>query len=125
MNHVDLERGTSMTLFGNDAETVTQIEEVLTRFTETNPNIAQRYNVTVQVKNSIMDDPNGMPYNSDHGPFVYDLPGGAGNAIVCYGSGSWEYHTFADDMSRFNEESLSVSAIIYGTHVRQLAWGGN
>ncbi len=125
MNHVDLERGASMTLFGNDAETVAQIEEVLTRFTEASPNVAQRYNVSVQVKNSIMDDPNGMPYNSDHGPFVYDLPGGAGNAIVCYGSGSWEYHTFADDISRFNEESLSVSAIVYGTHVRQLAWDGN
>ena len=68
-----------------------------------------------------------MPYNSDHGPFVYDIQqdddDDAGHALVCYGSGSWEYHTYADEMSRFNEESLAVSAIIYGTYVRYLAWG--
>ena len=64
-----------------------------------------------------------MPYNSDHGPFVYDL--GAeqrGRAIVCYGSGSWEYHTYLDTMDRFNEESLGVSVTIYGTYMRFLAY---
>ena len=64
-----------------------------------------------------------MPYNSDHGPFVYDLPDGVtGNALVCYGSGSYEYHTYADTMDRFNEESLGVSVIAYGTYIRHLAW---
>ena len=43
--------------------------------------------------------------------------------LVCYGSGSWEYHTYMDDMSRFNEESLMISGIVYGSLVRYLAWG--
>ncbi|MDP7203000.1 MAG: hypothetical protein QGF72_02575, partial [Candidatus Poseidoniaceae archaeon] len=60
--------------------------------------------------------------NSDHGPFVYNLGDGKeGRAVVCYGSGSWEYHTYADSLSRFNEESLSVSGTIYGTYLRFLA----
>ena len=63
-----------------------------------------------------------MPSNTDHGPFVYDLGDGEdGRAVVCYGSGSWEYHTYADDMTHFNEESLSVSGTIYGTYLRYLA----
>ena len=53
----------------------------------------------------------------------YDLPDGVtGNALVCYGSGSWEYHTYADTMDRFNEESLGVSVIAYGTYIRHLGW---
>ena len=68
-------------------------------------------------------DKDGMPYNSDHGPFVYDLGSGAnGRAVVCYGSGSWEYHTYKDNMERFNEESLGVSVTIYGTYLSALAY---
>ena len=70
-----------------------------------------------------------MPYNSDHAPFVYNLYDGTegagmyGKAMLCYGSGSSEYHTYLDTMDRFNEESLVVSGIIYGSLVRHLAWG--
>ena len=46
-----------------------------------------------------------------------------GRAIVCYGSGSYEYHTYADDMTRFNAESLGVSVVVYGTYLNYLAWG--
>ena len=63
-----------------------------------------------------------MPCNSDHCPFVYDLGGENGRAVVCYGSGSWEYHTYLDTMDRFNEESLAVSTTIYGTYMRLLAY---
>jgi hypothetical protein len=68
-----------------------------------------------------------MPYNSDHAPFVFELNPNEGppygTAAVCYGSGSSEYHTYLDDMSRFNEESLKVSGIIYGSYAYYLAWG--
>jgi hypothetical protein len=70
-----------------------------------------------------------MPYNSDHAPFVYNLDDDEssdkdyGRAIVCYGSGSTEYHTYLDTMDRFNEESLMVSGIIYGSLVRYLVYG--
>jgi hypothetical protein len=42
---------------------------------------------------------------------------------MCYGSGSEEYHTYLDSMDRFNEESLMISGIVYGSLVRYLAWG--
>ena len=66
-----------------------------------------------------------MPNNSDHAPFVFDVypEGEYGRSLVCYGSGSAEYHTYLDRMDRFNEESLAVSGIIYGSYARWLAWG--
>ena len=42
--------------------------------------------------------------------------------MPCFASGSYEYHTYADTMDRFNEESLGVSVIAYGTYIRHLAW---
>ena len=45
-----------------------------------------------------------------------------GGGSGCYGSGSWEYHTYLDTMDRFNEESLGVSVTIYGTYMRFLAY---
>ena len=45
-----------------------------------------------------------------------------GKALVCYGSGSSEYHTYLDTMDRFNEESLAISTTIYGTYMRLLAY---
>ena len=70
-----------------------------------------------------------MPNNSDHAPFVYNIDEDEsdgkkyGRAVVCYGSGSEEYHTYLDNMERFNEESLAVSGIIYGSLVYYLAYG--
>ena len=46
-----------------------------------------------------------------------------GNAVVCYGSGSIEYHTYLDSMDRFNEESLVVSGVIFGSLIRYLSYG--
>ena len=70
-----------------------------------------------------------MPYNSDHAPFVYDIDNVPedgmeyGNAVVCYGSGSIEYHTYLDSMDRFNEESLVVSGVIFASLIRYLSYG--
>jgi len=67
-----------------------------------------------------------MPCNSDHCPFVYNLNSNSnGRAAVCYGSGSWEYHTYLDTMERFNEESLGISVTIYGNYVKYLAWSND
>jgi hypothetical protein len=64
-----------------------------------------------------------MPKNSDHAPFVYEISEDKfGISLVCYGSGSSEYHTYLDSMDRFNEESLALSGIIYGSFVRYLSY---
>ena len=126
MNHVDIDianRGNSLRFFSNSKEDINAMEDVLDVLEESRPDLFPKYSVSTGYLDGAQGEPNGMPYNSDHGPFVYDLPDGVtGNALVCYGSGSWEYHTYADTMDRFNEESLGVSLIAYGTYIRHLGW---
>ena len=93
-------------------------------FSKVYPELTSKYNVNVNRLPS-----SSMPYNSDHAPFVYEIDNRPedgidyGRAVVCYGSGSSEYHTYLDRMDRFNEESLAVSGIILGSLVRYLSYG--
>ncbi len=124
MNHVDAERNFGVTLFGNHKTDVSHIRGISEKFKQEYPELADRYNIQVRK----LDDTE-MPYNSDHAPFVYNIDEDEsdgkqyGKAVVCYGSGSMEYHTYLDNMDRFNEESLAVSGIIYGSLVYYLAYG--
>ncbi len=126
MNHVDSDtanRGNSVTLFGNDQDDMDHIARITELYKNQRSDVADRYDIQIRTLTGDRGEPDGMPYNSDHAPFVYDLGGGErGRAVVCYGSGSWEYHTYADTMDRFNEESLGVSVTIYGTYMRFLAY---
>ena len=58
--------------------------------------------------------------SSDHCPFVKKI---SKDIVGSYGDGSWEYHTYLDDMSRLNEESLFVTGTILGSYVLYLGWG--
>ncbi len=124
MNHVDAERNSGVTLFGNHNTDVSHIRGISEKFKQQYPDLANRYKIQVRK----LDDTD-MPYNSDHAPFVYNIDEDEsdgkqyGRAVVCYGSGSMEYHTYLDNMDRFNEESLAVSGIIYGSLVYYLAYG--
>ena len=121
MSHVDAERNYGVTLFGNSEEDVQHIANIHWKFTQENEALATKYPADIRLLDS-----EEMPYNSDHAPFVYEIdPAGNeyGRALVCYGSGSAEYHTYLDTMDRFNEESLAISGIIYGSYARWLAWG--
>ncbi len=131
MNHVDIDletRGNGVWMFGNDARDMAIIDQIVDQFRDENPmGLASKYEIHTQTLDGAKGASDGMPYNSDHGPFVYDIQqqdgDDRGRAIVCYGSGSWEYHTYKDTMDRFNEESLAVSGIIYGSYAAWLAWG--
>jgi len=121
---IDSSRGNGISMFSNNAEDLANIQAIYALYQTERSDVAERYSVSFSLLDGAQGSSTGMPYNSDHGPFVYDLPGGVeGDAIVCYGSGSYEYHTYADDMSRFNAESLGVSVTVYGTYLRWLAWG--
>ena len=127
MNHVDIdyeERGNSVTLFTNHPDDYSHIEALSEKYKKDNPDMAKKYVINLGLYEGAQGEPNSMPCNSDHCPFVYQLDGGnvIGRAAVCYGSGSYEYHTYADDMSRFNEESLGISATIYGNYIKFLAY---
>ena len=125
MNHVDADfenRGNSLTLFTNNADDYGHMQRITELYKEKRSEIADRYDIQFQLLDGDLGDENQMPCNSDHCPFVYDLGNKDGRAVVCYGSGSWEYHTYLDTMDRFNEESLAVSTTIYGTYMRLLAY---
>ena len=120
MNHVDSERNSGVVLQGNSKTDVRHIRGLVEEFSSSHPELYEKYSITVRELESEQ-----MPYNSDHAPFVYEVhqeEGEFGKAMLCYGSGSFEYHTYLDNMDRFNEESLAVSGIIYGSLVRHLAW---
>ena len=127
MNHVDADanRGNSVSLFTNNADDFGHMERITKMYQKANPEMDERYDIVLSLLTGAQGDDDGMPYNSDHGPFVYDLEGKRGRAVVCYGSGSWEYHTYLDTMDRFNAESLGISVIIYGTYVRMLAYNAD
>ena len=124
MNHVDVERNSGLTMFGNNQVDVDYITGVVRAFSKVYPELADKYPINI-MKLASTD----MPYNSDHAPFVYDIDEDDGEdkeygrALVCYGSGSAEYHTYLDSMDRFNEESLIVSGVVYGSIVRYLSYG--
>jgi len=127
MNHVDADanRGNSVSLFTNNADDFGHMERITKLYQKANPEMDERYDIVLSLLTGAQGEDDGMPYNSDHGPFVYDLEGKRGRAVVCYGSGSWEYHTYLDTMDRFNAESLGISVIIYGTYVRMLAYNAD
>ena len=125
MNHVDADfenRGNSLTLFTNNKDDYGHMQRITDIYKEERSEIADRYDIQFQLLDGDQGDDDQMPCNSDHCPFVYELGGKDGRAVVCYGSGSWEYHTYLDTMDRFNEESLAVSTTIYGTYMRLLAY---
>ncbi|MEC7695252.1 MAG: M28 family peptidase [Candidatus Thermoplasmatota archaeon] len=123
MNHVDAQRNNGLILQGNSPSDIKSIEGIVGSFEEAYPDLASRYEISVRELES-----EEMPNNSDHAPFVFNLGEGGleeeyyGKALVCYGSGSSEYHTYLDNMDRFNEESLVVSGVIFGSLIRHLAW---
>jgi len=128
MNHVDIDqsRADSVTLFANHPVDYNHISNLTAEYKKANPEMASKYTINLGLYDGKKGDSDGMPCNSDHCPFVYNLNSNTnGRAAVCYGSGSWEYHTYLDTMDRFNEESLGISVTIYGNYVKYLAYTSN
>ncbi|RJU83365.1 MAG: hypothetical protein DWB93_03525 [Candidatus Poseidoniales archaeon] len=118
MNHVDLERNTGITIFGNNKKDITEINNVITEFKKQHSSLYEKYPINVRYIES-----SEMPNNSDFAPFLNEIDEiEFGNVVSCYGSGASEYHTYLDTMDRLNEESLAVSGIIYGSFAYNLAY---
>ena len=120
MPHVDIDletRGNNIWFYGNQETDVEHIAGIVKKFQTERPETTNKYSITWGHLTSENIVENSC--NSDHCPFVQN-----GNNIAgSYGSGSWEYHTYLDDMSRFNEESLSITGGVLGTYAAYLAWG--
>ena len=118
MNHVDLERNTGVTIFGNNNKDIKDIKNIVKEFENQFSSLYEKYSINVRY----IETPD-MPNNSDFAPFMNQISEEKfGNVISCYGSGSSEYHTYLDTMERFNGESLAVSGIIYGSVAYHLTY---
>ncbi len=118
MPHVDIDlenRGNSISFYGNGVEDIEHISNIVEVFKINHPEISSKYSMSHNHQN---DDE--IACSSDHCPFVQKINK---DIVGSYGGGSWEYHTYLDDMSRFNEESLFVTGTILGSYVRYLGWG--
>ena len=126
MNHVDIdpERGNSVWFSTNHEDDYGHIKRLSEKYKNDFPEMADKYTINVALYDGKQNEPNSFQCNSDHCPFVYGLDDGSvtGRAALCYGSGSLEYHTYLDQMDRFNEESLGVSITIFGNYLKYLAW---
>ncbi len=118
MPHVDIDlenRGNSISFYGNGIADIEHISNIIEVFKIKNPEISSKYSLIHNYQNDEQ-----IACTSDHCPFVKQINK---DIIGSYGTGSWEYHTYLDDMTRFNEESLFVTGTILGSYVRYLCWG--
>ena len=125
MNHVDADtsRGNDLSFWTNSEADHTASLEIWDSMVAEDSTLEQRYDVRFGLYPGPEGASNALAANSDHAPFAYELPSGVMGAVAgVYGSGSVEYHTYADTMDRFNEDSLEVSAVLYGTLIRSIAW---
>jgi hypothetical protein len=108
MNNVDLQRGNHLPMSVSDNSSIRHMNKIT---------------------NQLLDDfPELEKYNID---ILYDSLASAGSdqlifarndirAASCWGSGSWEYHTYLDKIDRVNAESLSVGGRIFGSYALYL-----
>lgn len=113
MDNVDIERCNEMWVGTNTNASVRAMKEIVTMAQAKYPYF-EKYNITVMWEAD-------LPNNSDHASFE-----DAGKKVAfAYGCGSLEYHTYKDDISRINAESLGVAGIIQGSYALALANGAN
>jgi hypothetical protein len=109
MNHVDIERGNKLPISIADNTSLKHMN---------------------RIKNQLLDDsPELEKYDIDM--FYDNLKSGGSDQLIfarnniraaaCWGSGSWEYHTYLDSIDRVNIESLSVGGRLFGTYALYLA----
>jgi Zn-dependent M28 family amino/carboxypeptidase len=103
MNHANIATMT-LTLLSDDQERLDSLEPYKDQMFKKYRNL-RKYTVNYEFR-----DP--FPGNSDH----YIFQDNGIPFFVCFGSGSVGYHSYLDNIEQFNAESLSVSAIIYGSY---------
>jgi hypothetical protein len=111
MPHVNLQRGNQGWVTPDDKDRFDLIETIIDDIYEDRPDLEQRFNYSV----SLMEHPGEV--GSDSMPFARSgIP-----TINFWGSGSWEYHTYLEDMTHFMAEGLEMAVLIGGTYAIFLA----
>jgi hypothetical protein len=109
MNHVDIERGNVLPISVADNGSLKHMNTISKQLVSDNKDL-EKYDIDLHYNN---------------------LKGGGSDQLIfaqneikvasCWGSGSWEYHTYLDSIDRINAESLSVGGRIFGSYALYLA----
>ncbi|MDG6220796.1 MAG: M28 family peptidase [Candidatus Thermoplasmatota archaeon] len=109
MSHIDPVRSNRMTVTTSCNNSLHMMEHIRDEMIRTTSGL-DKYDIVVAWNS-------GMFAGSDHWPFVSN----GIDVANAFGSGCEEYHTYKDDMSRLNSESLQIGARIVGSYVLTMA----
>jgi len=109
MNNVDLERGNSLPVSVSDNTSIKHMIKISNQLIDNNPDL-EKYDVKISYNDL-------RSTGSDQHVFARNEI----KVAACWGSGSWEYHTYLDTIDRVNAESLSLGGRIFGSYALYLA----
>ncbi|UCG69192.1 MAG: M20/M25/M40 family metallo-hydrolase [Thermoplasmata archaeon] len=109
MNNIDLMRGKDVSLLVTDNGSIKHMEAISSQLMRNEPEL-KKYNVDIIYYNL-------LKIGSDHLPFLRN----GIDVAASFGSESYEYHTYLDNIDHVNTESLSVSGRIFGSYALYLA----
>ena len=109
MNNVDLARGNALPMSVADNTSISHMENIADMLLDKHQEL-NKYDIKIEYN----DLKSG---GSDQLIFARNNV----KAAACWGSGSWEYHTYLDNIDHVNAESLSVGGRIFGSYAMYLA----
>ena len=111
MPHIDLSRGNQGWVTPDDKERFGLVRAILSDVYEADPELREVYDISVEWQES------PEQVGSDSLPFA--LLG----IETCnfWGSGSWEYHTYMDDITHFSPEGIKMAVLLGGSYAMWMA----
>jgi hypothetical protein len=105
MSHTNLKRTNRFVVISSSNSSLKDLKKIREEVVSSTPELKQ-YDISV-----VYDD--SMWAASDHWPFVSH----GMDVSNCFGGGSYEYHTYLDNIEQLNEESLQIGARIVGSYI--------
>jgi Zn-dependent M28 family amino/carboxypeptidase len=112
MNHVDLERCTEMSFVTNNNDTLPGLAAARDRVVSDTPSFGTTYTTEVAWADT-------SRIGSDMAVFAAI----GKTALFASGCGSWEYHTYLDNIDRVQPDSIAYSGQVFGSYALMLANG--
>jgi hypothetical protein len=105
MSHTEISRTNKFVVITSSNSSLKAMKTIKEKVLAKTPEL-NKYDISL-----VYDD--SMWAASDHWPFVSH----GIDVTNCFGGGSYEYHTYLDDITHLNEESLQIGARIVGSYI--------
>ena len=112
MNHVDLERCNNVQFYTNNNDTLPGLQRSHERIVGEHPAYGANYAPTI-----------GWADTSMMGSDMASFAAVGKTAMFAFGCGSWEYHTYLDDIDRVKPESMAYTGQVFASYALSLANG--